>query len=64
MTAGQINIWRADVRRAMFVAVRERCPFSEYRYEIEKRLRIINQVQRATFCAKLEGVEYSRLKRR
>lgn len=61
MTSGQINIWRADVRRAMFVAVRDRAQFSEYRYEIEKRRRIIEQVLRATFCAKVEGVEYSRL---
>ena len=64
MTSGQINIWRADVRRATFVAVRDRAPLSEYRYEIEKRRRIIEQVLRATFCAKVEGAEYSRLKSR
>lgn len=63
MKAGQINIWRADVHRAMSDAVRERRAFSAYRHEIEKRLRIIDLVQRATFCAKLEGTEYSRLKR-
>jgi hypothetical protein len=32
-------------------------------YEAEKRRRELLQVQRATFCAKVDGFEFSRLKR-
>jgi hypothetical protein len=63
MTVGQINIWRAHVRQALREALDERRPFSPLTYEAEKRKRELLQVQRATFCAKLDGFEFSRLKR-
>jgi hypothetical protein len=63
MTIGQINIWRAHVRQALREALNERRPFSPLTYEAEKRKRELLQVQRATFCAKLDGFEFSRLKR-
>jgi hypothetical protein len=63
MTVGQINIWRAHVRQALREALVERRPFSPLTYEAEKRKRELLQVQRATFCAKLDGFEFSRLKR-
>ena len=64
MTAGQINIWRADVRRATVMAVRERAPFSEFKREAEERRRALGQVLRAMFIAKIEGDEFSRYPRR
>lgn len=64
MTAGQINIWRADVRRATVLAVRERAAFSAYRYEAEQRSRALGQVLRAMFIAKIDGDEFSRYPRR
>ena len=63
MTVGQSNIWRMHVRQALVEAVRDRRPFSPLTYEAEKRKRERLQVQRATFCAKLDGFEFSRLKR-
>ena len=63
MTVGQSNIWRMYVRQALVEAVRDRRPFSPLTYEAEKRRRERLQVQRATFCAKLDGFEFSRLKR-
>jgi hypothetical protein len=64
MTTGQSNIWRRHVYIAMREALYNRIPFSELpsRYEFFNTMRV--QVQRATFCAKLEGAEYSRLKLR
>ena len=63
MTVGQSNIWRVHVRQALVEAVRDRRPFSPLMYEAEKRRRELLQVQRATFCAKVDGFEFSRLKR-
>jgi hypothetical protein len=63
MTVGQSNIWRAHVRQALREALDERRPFSPLTYEAEKRKRERLQVQRATFCAKVDGFEFSRLKR-
>ena len=63
MTVGQSNIWRMYVRQALVEAVRDRRPFSPLTYEVEKRRRELLQVQRATFCAKVDGFEFSRLKR-
>jgi hypothetical protein len=64
MTRGQINIWRAHVRQATLVALRERRPFSEFRREIEERRQATSQVFRAMFIAKVEGNEFSRYPRR
>jgi len=63
MTVGQSNIWRMHVRQALREAVQDRRPFSPLTYEAEKRRRERLQVQRATFCAKLDGFEFSKLKR-
>ena len=63
MTVGQSNIWRMHVRQALVEAVKDRRPFSPLTYEAEKRRRELLQVQRATFCAKVDGFEFSRLKR-
>jgi hypothetical protein len=63
MTVGQSNIWRVHVRQALVEAVKDRRPFSPLTYEAEQRRRDRLQVQRATFCAKLDGFEFSRLKR-
>ena len=62
MTRGQINIWRAHVWGAMREAMRQRRPFSELpsRYEFFRKAR--EQVQRATFCAKVDGEDYSRVR--
>lgn len=62
MTVGQSNIWRMHVRQALVEAVRDRRPFSPLTYEADKRRRERLQVQRATFCAKVDGFEFSRLK--
>lgn len=64
MTTGQINIWRYDVRRATRDALYQRRPFSELpsRYEFFNTIRVA--VARATFCAKLDGDDYSRYPRR
>ena len=63
MTAGQINIWRAHVRCATLNAQIEGNEFSTYKSLLDRqRQAIVAQVQRATFCAKLDGFEYSRLK--
>jgi hypothetical protein len=64
MTRGQINIWRAHVRQATLVALRERRPLSEFRREIEERRQATSQVFRAMFIAKVEGNEFSRYPRR
>ena len=61
MTVGQSNIWRVHIYQALVEALKERRPFSRLTYEAEKRRREINQVVRATFCAKLDGDEFSRL---
>ena len=63
MTRGQTNIWRRHVYAAMREALHQRRPFSELpsRYEFFKQVQA--QVARATFCAKLDGEEYSRLRR-
>ena len=62
MTVGQRNIWRAHVYNALREALSERRPFSKlppdmFYWDIK------NKVLRATFIAKIEGDEYSRLKR-
>jgi len=62
MTVGQSNIWRMHVRQALVEAVRDRRPLSPLTYEADKRRRERLQVQRATFCAKVDGFEFSRLK--
>ncbi len=63
MTAGQINIWRAHVRCATLNAQIEGNEFSIYKRLLERqRQAVIAQVQRATFCAKVDGFEFSRLK--
>jgi hypothetical protein len=62
MTVGQSNIWRMHVRQALVEAVRDRRPFSSLTYEADKRRHERLQVQRATFCAKVDGFEFSRLK--
>jgi hypothetical protein len=64
MTTGQSNIWRRHVYTAMREALYDRIPFSVLpsRYEFFNKMRM--QVQRATFCAKLEDAEYSRFPRR
>ena len=61
MTVGQRNIWRAHVYRAVREAMHQRRPFSELpsRYEFFRKAK--EQVQRATFCAKLDGEDYSRV---
>jgi hypothetical protein len=63
MTVGQSNIWRKHVMVAMREALHQRRPLSilPSRYEFFKKAR--EQVARATFYAKLDGDEYSRLKR-
>ena len=62
MTNGQRVIWRAHVVRAWREALHQRRPFSELpsRYEFFRKAR--EQVQRATFCAKIDGEDYSRLR--
>lgn len=62
MTTGQRNIWRAHVYQALREAMHQRRPFSELpsRYEFFRKARL--QVQRATFCAKLDGEDYSRVR--
>lgn len=64
MTIGQINIWRYDVRRAIREALHQHRPFSELpsRWEFFNSIRVA--VERATFCAKLDGDDYSRYPRR
>jgi hypothetical protein len=65
MTTGQINIWRRHVYAAMLDALIERRPFSRMpnnRYEFIKAIK--EQIARATFCAKLDGDDYSRYPRR
>jgi hypothetical protein len=61
MTTGQMNIWRYDVRRAMHEAVSERRAFSRLMTRTEQLISIRQQVLRATFCAKLDGFEFSKL---
>ena len=61
MTTGQINLWRADVRQAMLVALKAHAKFSPYNAQAVYYVPIKNQVLRATFIAKIEGDEYSRL---
>lgn len=64
MTVGQSNIWRKHVYSAMREALYQRRPFSELpsRYEFFNTVRVA--VARATFCAKLDGDDYSRYPRR
>ena len=63
MTVGQINIWRAHVRCATLNAQIEGNEFSMYKRLSERqRQAVVAQVQRATFCAKVDGFEFSRLK--
>ena len=61
MTTGQINLWRADVRQAMIAALKCYAKFSPYNAHAAYYAPIKNQVLRATFIAKIEGDEYSRL---
>ena len=63
MTVGQTNIWRHHVRQATLAALHARTPFSEINPRMEFFQTIRNQVFRATFIAKLDGEEYSRIKR-
>lgn len=62
MTTGQINIWRYDVRRATYEAASEQRAFSRVPTQSERLINMRAQVVRATFCAKLDGAEFSRLK--
>jgi hypothetical protein len=63
ITTGQLNIWRYCIREATIDAMAQRIPFCGLpaRARFFEAMRL--QVQRATFCAKLDGFEYSRLKR-
>jgi hypothetical protein len=63
MTTGQSNLWRADVRQAILAALRAYAKFSPYNAEFERFAPIRRQVLRATFIAKFDGEEYSRIKR-
>lgn len=63
MTVGQSNIWRRHVYTAMREALHQRRPFSELPSRYEFFYKAQAQVARATFCAKLDGEEYSRLRR-
>jgi hypothetical protein len=64
MTTGQINVWRRHVYAATLDALIERRPFTRMlsrRHDFIKAVK--EQTARATFCAKLDGDEYSRLRR-
>jgi hypothetical protein len=62
MTTGQINIWRVHVRQATLAALRDRLPLSAVNPRAVFFHTIRQEVIRATFIAKIEGDEYSRLK--
>ena len=64
MTTGQINIWRYDVERATRAAIEQRRSFSSVRSRIPHYLSIQDKVARATFCAMVDGDDYSRYPRR
>ena len=63
ITTGQSNIWRMQVRLATREALYQRRPFTTIpdRYSMFCN-EVKTQVARATFCAKLDGYEYSRYK--
>ena len=62
ITTGQANIWRKDVKTATIQAHYGLVPMSIIP-AYNRWLDMKNQVLRATFIAKIEGEEYSRLKR-
>ena len=63
MTTGQINLWRVDVRQATLAALRERRPLSAINPRAVFFHAIRQSAIRATFIAKVEGDEFSRLPR-
>jgi len=63
ITLGQANLWRGVVRQALWDAVHSHVPFSKVETEKEFFHQIRDRVLRATFIAKFDGEEYSRLKR-
>jgi hypothetical protein len=63
MTTGQINIWRAHVRQATHEAWRSHRPVSRLMTPTERMIETHQQVLCATFCAKIDGREFSLLQR-